>query len=286
MAGSLEGPLAKLGRADRQFGDLYEDIYSVWPARRWPLHAERSTDDLEYRFYAGDLPDKLDPDWLLITGEILFDLRSALDHLAYELHVRHYRGRVPKDVEGRTQFPIYDDEQTFNDNHRRIRSLSTRDQRALRWLQPFNDRNDAREPVRYWLSKLNALHNIDKHRRLHQVAAAQSIATAPPFPDDPGFHTTPVWGPVESGAHVDTWTFTKSPRRSVAHPGAIVEVTLNPLDEWVTINMLLSRTIVCVRAVLYRFRDRFPPVPEFQPPWPERVPDGPHIIQGRAPQIQ
>jgi hypothetical protein len=286
MAGSLEGPLAKLDRADRQFGQLHEDIYTVWPAQRWPLHAERSADNLEYRFHVGDLPDKLDPDWLLVTGEILFDLRSALDHLAYELHVRHFRGRVPRDVEGRSQFPIYNDEQAFSANHGRIGSLSMRDQRALRWLQPFNDRSDGWEPVRLWLSKLNAVHNIDKHRRLHQVAAAQSIASEPVFPDDLGFRTTPVWGPVVSGAHVDTWTFTKSPDGPVVHPGAIVEVTLNPLGEWVTINMLLSRTIECVRAVLYRFRDRFPPVSEFQPPWPERVPDGPYIIQGPVPSIQ
>lgn len=286
MAGSLEGPVAKLDRAGRQFERLYDDIYDAWPARRWPLTAERSSDGLEYRFYAGDLPERLDPDWLLVTGEVLFDLRSALDHLAYELHVRHHRGRVPKDVETRVQFPIYDDKQRFINNRWRIADLSMRDQRALRWLQPFNDRADSRSPVRYWLSKLNAVHNVDKHRRLHQVAAAQSIATAPRFPEDPGFRTAPVWGPVKSGAHLDTWTFTKPPDGQVVHPGAIVEVTLNPLEEWVTINMLLSRTIVCVRAVLYRFRDRFPLVHGFEPPWPQRAPDGPHIIQRDAPTIE
>jgi len=54
------------------------------------------------------LPGGVDPDWLLIAAEIMFDLRSALDHLVYLLHVRRHRDRVPKSVATRTQFPIYD----------------------------------------------------------------------------------------------------------------------------------------------------------------------------------
>ena len=81
----------------------------MWPLhKRWPVRTERSASGLEHRFYLCDLPGGVDPDWLLIAGEIMFDLRSALDHLVYLLHVRRHRDRVPKSVATRTQFPIYD----------------------------------------------------------------------------------------------------------------------------------------------------------------------------------
>lgn len=261
MAGSLEGPFAKLRRAELQMQSLKAEIDDVWPPlKRWPLRTEERTPGFEYRFYLGELP-RVDPDWLLWTGEIMFNLRSALDHLAYQLHVRRFRGAVPPRVEARTQFPIYPDATTFDNNAYRIATLSSRDRRALRHLQPDVTRNDRWWETRFWLGKLNSMHNIDKHRKLHAVAATRSRAAVPRFPPEVGCETWPVWGAVESHSHVETWTFAKPPPELLAPDGALLEVTLNPEgEEWVGLIPFLEETSKQVRRAILRFADRFPPL--------------------------
>ena len=106
MAGNLDGPLAKWSRADSELEGLRAEVDAVWPVDKlWPVRARADRSGHRYHFYLGELP-AINPDWALVAGEILFNLRSALDHLAYELHVRHYRGRVPKNIEG--SYPIPD----------------------------------------------------------------------------------------------------------------------------------------------------------------------------------
>jgi hypothetical protein len=268
MAGSLEGPLAKLTRAESQLDALQEQVYDVWPPdKSWPVRTEEHRNGLEYRFFLGELPS-VDPDWLLWTGEIMFDLRSALDHLAYQLHIRHFRGKLPRRLEDVPMFPIIDSESDFNKSgKRRIRNLGQRDQRALIHLQPYVTRRDRWHNTRYWLSKLNTLHNIDKHRKLHLVTAAQNRTRVPQFAPEFGFQTHPTWGAVESHGHVETWTFAKPPGQMHDHGGATIEVTLNPEGEWIGLVTFLRRTRASVRGVLHRFSDRFPEINgAFDPP--------------------
>ncbi len=261
VAGSLEGPLAKFSRAERQVDMLQKEIEAIWPpSQPWPVRTERRRRGLEYRFYLGELPE-VDPDWLLWAGEIMFDMRSALDHLGYQLHVRHFRGNLPSQHEGVPMFPIYDSPARFKKwGENRIRLLGDRDQRAIKHLQPYITRRDKWAGTRFWLGKLNQLHNIDKHRKLHLVAAAQTVTVGPTFPPATGWQTIPVWGEVESNSHVETWTFTKPPAVMQAHRGATIEITLNPEGEFVSLIRFLRRTRASVRAVLHRFADRFPEI--------------------------
>jgi hypothetical protein len=211
MAGSLEGPLSKWRRAERQLESLDTEIEQVYPAHKvWPVHAEADGAGLEYRFYLGELPS-VEPEF--VVGEILFDLRSALDHLAYQLHDRHFRGRVPERVERTSQFPIYDTPDGWTQALWRIENLSERDHVALHHLQPYETRDGKWHWHRWALSRLNAWHNWDKHRKLHLITASKeaAIITKP----GPAFRTSVryIHGPMKSEAEIERWTSAGRPRR-------------------------------------------------------------------------
>jgi hypothetical protein len=260
MAGSLVSARAKLERAWSQGIALQTKIDKLWPPRKsWPVTSKRRGSGLEYRFYLGEVP-AVDPQWAMDLGDILFNVRCALDHLVYELHVTAYRGHVPAGVERISQFPIFDDETKFKQNGlRHIKNLSKRDIRALRQYQPYITRNDKLTVTRRQLSNLELLHNIDKHRKLHVVTGSQESAYFPVnrFPPECGFESDPTWGPVKSGDEVDRWTFTSAPPHMEDHPGATLEVAIQQGDLWAPMIRLLVHTTRGVGAVLDRFADRF-----------------------------
>lgn len=257
MAGSLDGPLAKWSRAKTQLNELSSEVFGVFPRNKlWPVRTEADRPGLEYRFYAGKLPG-VKQDWALAIGEIMFNLRAALDYLAYELHVRHFRGKVPRGVEGTTQFPIYGSPSDFARHDWRIKELSQRDQSALRNLQPYKRGHDQWTNARYWLERLNTLHNVDKHRKLHLVVASQGAALVPEMDPAFGFEAHPTWGPVEQGAQVDRWTFAKAPPKVHPHAGMYLDVSLEYRGEWVELIDFGHTTVVGIRQVLKRFEDRF-----------------------------
>ena len=261
MGASLEGPLAKLARAERQLNVLKDEIEAVWPPLKpWPVHAESHRGGLEYRFYLGDVPS-VEPDWALLAGEIMFDLRSALDHLAWELHVRHYGRRViPEKVEFASQFPIFDDRSEFvRRGQRRIKELAKREQRAIRALQPYVRRRDCWHFVRSDLSYLNALHNIDKHRKLHVVAGAQGSAVIQAFSRDVGFRQQFWLGAVKSHSQVETWTFSVPPAEMQDHGGALLQIGFEYSGSYFDLEPLLAGLVHSVALVVARFANRFPP---------------------------
>jgi hypothetical protein len=257
MSASLEGPLAKLVRAECQLRVLQQQIDAVWPPRKaWAVRSEVHRDGLEYRFYLLDLPP-IDPEWALAAGAIMFNARCALDHLAFELSVRRFRGNVPADIESRTMFPIFDDKDKFSD--RRIEHLAKRERRAITHLQPYNTRRDKWQFVRMDLSYLDALHNIDKHRKLHVIAGGQNASVIPWFPDV-GFDNRPEFGRVESHAHIDTWTFERTPAKMQDHPGALLHVGLQHGPHSLELMPTLHMVVNGAAEVLRRFKARFPPV--------------------------
>jgi hypothetical protein len=266
MAGSLEGPLAKLARADRQLDALEQEIKAVWhPLKPWPVRTEVHRSELEYRFYLRELPE-IEPEWALWVGEIIFDLRSALDHLAYQLHVRRFVGKSYARFERVSQFPICDHEVTFRGQGRKpkgypsmIALLGKRDRRALAYLQPYKTRHDRWQYTRLALSELSTIHNIDKHRKLHVVTGSHGAAVVPGFQPYTGFQLQPIWGSVKSHAHVETWTFTKLPAEMQDHGGAYLQIVLEYGDRSSDLLPLLQSLTDAVRNVLRRFSDRFPP---------------------------
>ena len=88
-------------------------------------------------------------------GEILYNLRSSLDQLVWQLTHANYR--VPTH---RHEFPLFDDESRFNNAVKtKLAGVSQRSLARIKETQPFNkdDKWSA-------LKTLHSLCNIDKHR--------------------------------------------------------------------------------------------------------------------------
>jgi hypothetical protein len=100
--------------------------------------------------------------WALIVGDILHNIRSALDNLAFALVEV---ARIPRvsDPE-RGLFPIWPSHKEFKDiRERDIGGMAPEAQAIIESLQPYR-REDSLHFSRLYL--LNELANVDRHRRL------------------------------------------------------------------------------------------------------------------------
>jgi hypothetical protein len=101
--------------------------------------------------------------WSLMTGDVVTNLRAALDHAIYP----HVRSRHPKLADPNIQFPIMDDETKFNrakfvkDAHFTQPVLA-----EVRNAQPFNHKNRPEGTAWHPFAVLRELVNFDKHREL------------------------------------------------------------------------------------------------------------------------
>ena len=113
--------------------------------------------------YRIDRVIQLGDDWPLIVGDAIHDLRSALDHLMWQLAIV-YLGRQPKKAEwNNIQFPEVRNLKDFNGN-RFLKYVRPIDVDRLKPLQPY--KRVGRGQL-HPLPKLIRLSNIDKHRKLH-----------------------------------------------------------------------------------------------------------------------
>jgi hypothetical protein len=99
----------------------------------------------------------------VVAGEVLQNLRSALDHLAYQLVLVGAGGPVPL---RHVYFPIADSSQKYQEiknNH--LRGVRDEAMRAIDAVKPYRGGTDA-------LWRLHKLNNIDKHRLLLMVGSA------------------------------------------------------------------------------------------------------------------
>jgi hypothetical protein len=281
VSGSLSGPRAKWRRAQAHLETLRQEIpewSGGWePPNRYSVTPETHRDGLEYRFYVD--PPELDTEgWALLVGDCLFNLRSALDHIVYELHLRHYKGNIPTDAREAPAFPILTvkpdgkhgraaDPAKWNE----IKRLGFKQRRAIEVLQPYNRRHHKFRDVRSRLARLQTLNNIDKHRRLHVLEA---LALTPPVPwwGDSAygfcqevFLRTPLVGKTE----VFRWTFDTVPPDIAEKANINYEVApyiaLYEGGEALWLTALLTELVWAVGAVITRFAV-FLPQDQSRPP--------------------
>lgn len=97
-----------------------------------------------------------------LIGDVLHNLRGALDHLAFAL-AESYAGRpLPDDIAKESEFPIFerDDARAIA---KKIRGIHPDAQAVIKSLQPYHKGKDC-SLDKLWI--LHALSNIDKHRLL------------------------------------------------------------------------------------------------------------------------
>lgn len=166
---------AKIRRAKEHFNTLYGEFERFVNSHPYEIRQEFEPDAPEIgpapsTVYVVYYPTAtLSWHWPLLLGEMFYNLRSALDHVVYDLGPRH-----------RSEFPIFTDRDAFyavelkegyalpavNSGLFKIRGITderTRD--AIEAAQPFNVGQEEGRYSVLWL--LQELCNIDKHRTFH-----------------------------------------------------------------------------------------------------------------------
>lgn len=223
MEPTLRGVERKLYRAYEHHATLRDESPTIINGNRVRHYtvAQAHPDGRGYNFYLPPV-QPLDADrWSLVLGDFLFNLRSALDQLVYQLHVLKYGGgTLPNEVEKLSAFPIrskapLDSKRNplTTDKWGTIKQLPEPQRAMVERFQPYIRRNDSLVSRRGALLMLDTLNNVDKHRRLHVVRHVVSDSTAPVFPKHFGFTAKPrLSTAVEGGAQVDAWRFTYMPQ--------------------------------------------------------------------------
>lgn len=189
--------------------------------------------DRERRCYVGlirkvlEMPDR----WPLVVGDIVHNLRSALDSLAYALAVKGAGRRPDKDEVRKIQFPICTLPEAFHGKkgqlRRRLTLLAPTAQAAVERLQPYNAAMKSKNI--HVLAALDELANIDKHRHiLLVVAAAESSRLDLSGRGIPkGASITGFSGELKKRTEIGSWSFASpsSSARSI-HPEVQVKASM------------------------------------------------------------
>jgi hypothetical protein len=155
----------KVKRAKHHIGELDGRIETFFRGGADPYPVIREDDPK-----TGDLVFKLGkctavpPDFAAIFGDVLQNLRTALDHLAWQLVIAN--GKKP--IDGQTGFPIAETSDKFEASFdRKVEGMSQGAIRMIRALKPYGGGNED-------LWGLHSLNNVDKHRSLFVVGASHT----------------------------------------------------------------------------------------------------------------
>lgn len=262
-APTLGGCWAKLRRADLHLTELTDKIGEYVKADHSRLSGNYDADAFTYelRVEAAEAPNHVL--WSVIVGDIVHNLRSALDHLVWQL-VLLANARSPGPQH---EFPIALDEQVYRRKggmrDRMLAGVAETHRAIIDRVQPFVLGDDAEN---HSLAHLKRLSNTDKHRVLPLVMFTTQLPVAEDFVlgdaadeceieiEIPGGLLV---GPtvlgilrVRGSAHFDPATVVKSGQFRIEFGFADIErrgITSGSLRE------VWSR----VGALVYEFRDAF-----------------------------
>lgn len=174
------------------------------PSTQMPRHASRRASSIS------SAPPP--PVWSVVLGEVVYGLRSALDHAVYALS--GLEGGAPPSG---TEFPIFKDESEYLNVRRpgglwKARGLGTNALAVVESVQPFHHGKD---PLRHPLWVLQGLCNADKHRLLNTTGAVFDLSKFEfSLSGNVRFKAVEVRseGPVENGTELARWTIDATPQ--------------------------------------------------------------------------
>lgn len=166
------------------------------------LVPEFNDDFTECRLHLKQIGEPPLDEWAVLLGDVLHNLRSCLDHLAYQLALVHEPEKPPPSG---TEFPIFIEREKFRSEDRgggryKIRGLNPDVIDAIEALQPYGS---AQHPL--WV--LQQMSNADKHR----LGITYRAEIAHPLVEGPYWHDVSVlserWQhpPYEDGDVIATY---------------------------------------------------------------------------------
>ena len=175
------GPFAKVRRARRQQDALQRSIDLFFRKSNHFRIATGRVDPVTSRAplvaYEVGKHRAIPEVWSVIFGEVLHDLRSALDQAVCELAIEAHPGTSAEDW-GRTNFPIFPKSSraktkrgpsgriAFSCTTADIDPLTTAAKKVIERSQSYTEKRGYRRSPLWWLHELN---NRDKHRAIPLV---------------------------------------------------------------------------------------------------------------------
>jgi hypothetical protein len=151
----------KVQRARRHYAELEVALKSFFSTNPYKFRT-RKNDAGRLVYYVSDVTD-IPVEFSLIIGDVIQNLRSGLDHLAYELWAKEANGRGRED---KIYFPIDKDAASYNRNKAgRTQGISAQALTIIDSLSPYPGGNDT-------LWRIHTLNNRDKHRLLVTVGSS------------------------------------------------------------------------------------------------------------------
>jgi hypothetical protein len=169
VAHALGGSRLKLERADLHIETLECEIsrFVVPDEHRVVERMDAKTGGYSYGIERYKTP----PEWGTIIGDIAHNLRSCIDHVAWQVWL------LNGVASNTTQFPLYVDKRQYLAECKDW-GLNPDHERLFRDFQPYKRGNAAdSHPLRL----LNKLSNIDKHQVVHTAALSLEKPPAKPF---------------------------------------------------------------------------------------------------------
>ena len=195
-------PLQYLQAKTRRSGDHLRAVQTELTSyvNRAPVRFEHQLDELSKEFiFKVAIVEELPVNVRIFAGEVLTHLRSALDHLAWQLALT-----TTQTPNKSTEFPVYLSEDEFKKSARRkIDSLPAGVQATIEELQPYRQPEPAKSPL--W--RLHRLANVDKHRLITVVNSSLTGMGVQWLADGMSFETT--IGPLSDGKEVGRIDFSE-----------------------------------------------------------------------------
>lgn len=175
MTIDLSAARAKLHRAHEHRDALEAELGPVYEGKRYPIQMSAKLDpDSGYHvFRVTKIPDE----WLtrmgVLLGDIIYNLRSALDQLAWELVLDH-SGRPKRPTQKTSiEYPIKYSRSKLTSTYT-FNRVSHGDQTILDRTQPYSSRGN---PKLYGLAVIQQLSNRDKHRAINPMLVSTDYFT-------------------------------------------------------------------------------------------------------------
>ena len=170
VANRLEGVKAKVERAKHHVQELNVALEGFFATNPYVIHTKRNSETRQLIYYLASVryvPPVID----VIAGEVLQSLRSALDHLAYQLVLV---GTCQSGPFNYVYFPIFESAQEYESGKtRQIKGMRQDAIDAIDAIKPYKGGNDA-------LWQLHRLNIVDKHRLLVTVGSSfESVDIGP-----------------------------------------------------------------------------------------------------------
>jgi hypothetical protein len=213
MALELSSVTAKLNWAEEHLKVVENEIATWMDRDLYGTSQQVNADCTRYSLILnlkGDSPPL--ERWSLISGDIVHNLRCALDHLIYAIAIQE-SGKNPPPSAGGLQFPLCDSDAAFEAALEKgiLGKISNTVIAAIKRLQPYNRPHPLIPPL---LSILRKFDNTDKHRLIRLAFGAfvqgHSRLGGPILPPDNLPEFVVNFGEIKDGAEIVAATFKRS----------------------------------------------------------------------------